>query len=154
MDADIIEDCLQRAAELSTVWAVVREQNEDGDAWIVVLEDESLLDVEHDPESGRLVLRTKLGQITQADTRAVFNDLLVRCASAFELPRIGMGPEHRYELLASWPIDPMQIDGLTALLNRVTTQARAWRDIVARPLNLDGSPLTCAQPLDTLALKA
>lgn len=154
MDADIIEDCLQRAAELSTVWAVVREQNEDGDAWIVVLEDESLLDVEHDPESGRLVLRTELGQITQADTRAFFNDLLVRFASAFELPRIGMGPEHRYELLASWPIDPMQIDGLTALLNRVTTQARAWRDIVARPLNLDGSPLTCAQPLDTLALKA
>lgn len=152
MDVDIIEDCLQRAAALSTVWAVVREQDED--AWIVVLEDESLLDVEYDAESGRLMLRTELGQINQADTRAVFNDLLVRCASAFELPRIGMGPEHRYELLASWPIDPMQIDGLTALLNRVTTQARAWRDIVARPLNLDGSPLTCAQPLDTLALKA
>lgn len=152
MDDDTIEDCLQRAAELSTVWAVVREQ--DKDAWIVVLDDESLLDVEHDAERGRLVLRTELGQITQADTRAVFNDLLVRCASAFELPRIGMGPDHRYELLASWPIDPMQLDGLAELFNNVTKQARAWRDIVARPLNLDGSPLTSAQPLGTLALKA
>lgn len=35
MDADIIEDCLQRAAELSTVWAVVREQNEDGGGTVV-----------------------------------------------------------------------------------------------------------------------
>lgn len=151
MHMDVIEDCLQRAAEQSTVWAVVREQDED--AWMVVLEDESLLDVEFDADSGRLMLRTELGQISQADTRAVFNDLLVRCASAFELPRIGMGPDHRYELLASWVVDPMRVEGLATLLNDVTTQARAWRDIVARPLNLDNPPLT--QPaLHSLSLKA
>lgn len=152
MDVETIEDCLQRAAELSTVWAVVREQ--DADAWVVVLGDESLLDVELDSESGRLMLRTELGQITQADTRAVFNDLLVRCASAFELPRIGMGPDHRYELLASWSVDAQQIDGLATLLNDITTQARAWRDIVARPLNLDDSSLMPISPRDALALKA
>lgn len=152
MHMDVIEDCLQRAAEQSTVWAVVREQDED--AWMVVLEDESLLDVEFDADSGRLMLRTELGQISQADTRAVFNDLLVRCASAFELPRIGMGPDHRYELLASWVVDPMQVEGLTTLLNDVTTQARAWRQIVTRPLNLDDSNPASIQHLDTRALKA
>lgn len=146
MDVETIEDCLQRAADRSTVWAVVREQDED--AWVVVLEDESLLDVGHDADSGHLLMRTELGQIPHADARAVFNDLLVRCASVFELPRIGMSADHRYELLASWAIDPMQVEGLAVLLDDITTQARAWRDIVARPLNLDASPLTPHRPLD------
>lgn len=152
MGDDTIEECLQRAAELSTVWAVVREQGEH--VWVVVLADESLLDVEYDADSDRLMMRTELGQIAHADTRAVFNDLLVRCASAFELPRIGMGPDHRYELLASWSVDAEQIDGLARLFNDITTQARAWRDIVARPLNLGDSLLATLSPRDALALKA
>ena len=152
MDIEAIEDCLQRAAEQSTVWALVREQ--DADAWMVVLEDESLLDVEFDADSGRLMMRTELGQILQANTRADFNDLLVRCASAFEIPRIGMSMDYRYELFAAWAFDPHRSDELAQVFNDVTTQARAWREIVAKPINLENPHDTERSPLGVTALKA
>ena len=152
MDTEVIEDCLQRAAELSTVWAVVREQ--DADAWIVVLEDETLLDIEVDRARGQLLMRTELGQITHAETRAIFNDLLVRCASAFELPRIGMSTDHRYELLACWDVDSMQIDRLATHFNEITRQAQAWREIVARPVSMDSSGTMSPAPMNPLTLKA
>lgn len=152
MDIEVIEDCLQRAAELSTVWAVVREQ--DANAWIVVLGDESLLDMELDSNTRRLMMRTELGQISHADSRGLFNDLLLRCASAFELPRIGMSTDYRYELLASWTIDLQQPEALAMLLDDITTQAHAWRQIVARPVNLDAAASTPSSSIHPLALKA
>jgi hypothetical protein len=132
MNLDAIEECLQRAAEQSSVWALVREA--DKPAWILVLGDESLVDVFCDADGVHLSLRAELGMVVDADQRNVINELVLRCTGVIPMPAITLGPDHRYETFTRWRIDLQDVQGLAALFEDITEQVKLWREVVNKPM--------------------
>lgn len=132
MNAHAIEECLQRAAELSTAWALIKET--DKQAWVLVLSDESLVDVVRDEHGEHLELRGELGMVTDAAQRSTINDLVLRCMGVIPMPVICLGQDNRYETLTKWRIDLQDVGGLAALFEDITEQIKLWRDVVAKPM--------------------
>lgn len=132
MNLDAIEDCLQRAAEQSSVWALVREA--DKPAWILVLGDESLVDVACDTDGVHLSFRAELGMVGDADQRSAINELVLRCTGVIPMPAISLGPDHRYETFTRWRIDLQDVRGLATLFEDITEQVKLWREVVNKPM--------------------
>ncbi|MBX3611385.1 MAG: hypothetical protein KF871_15940 [Hydrogenophaga sp.] len=132
MDVAIVEDLLQKAAEHSSAWAVVREEG--SDAWIVVLRDETLLDAEYDGPSQQIRFRAELGLVADTAQRHAINELILRSQGVIPMPALGLAPDNRYELLANWSLHELDAVALGAELDHLTEQIQLWRDVVAQPL--------------------
>ena len=132
MNPDALEDCLQAAAEQSSAWALIKET--DQQAWVLVLSDESLVDLACDESGEHLLLRAELGLVPDVAQRSAINELVLRCTGVIPMPAICLGPDHRYETLTRWPIDLSDARGLATLFEDITEQTRIWRDVVAKPM--------------------
>lgn len=139
MNPDAIEPCLQAAAEQSSVWALIRET--DKPAWVLVLADETLVDIACDERGEHVVLRAELGLVPDAEQRAAINDLVLRCTGVLPMPTICLGPDNRYETLSHWRIDLNDARGLAEMFEEVSAQVKLWREVVAKPLANAGMPL-------------
>lgn len=132
MNQDELEACLQAAAEQSSVWALIKEA--DPQAWVLVLSDESLIDLSCDEHGTHLLLRAELGMVTDPAQRCAVNELVLRCSGVIPMPTICLGPDHRYEGLTRWNIESGDAPALATLFDDLTEQVRLWRDVVARPM--------------------
>lgn len=132
MNLPAIEDCLQLAAQQSSVWAVVREADEP--AWVVVLEDQTLMDVRFDADDGCLHFRAELGMVNDTDQRHAINELILRSVGVIPMPMLSLGPDHRYELLASCPADLQAPTVLAREFDHLGSQTSLWREVIAQPL--------------------
>lgn len=146
MNPDAIEPCLQAAAEQSSAWALIRET--DKPAWVLVLADETLVDIACDERGEHLVLRAELGLVHDAEQRAAINDLVLRCMGVLPMPTICLDQDNRYETVTHWRIDLMNTPGLAALFEDVSAQVKLWRDVVAKPLTSAGVSTPQAPTVD------
>ena len=131
MNLEAVEHCLHRAAEQSSVWAVIREATDA--TWMIVLADESIVDVEYDAAHAELLFRAELGLVKDAIQRSSINDLILRCNGVIPVPTITLTQDQRYELLASWPMDPDAPQPLAVYLDDVASQVTLWREVVNQP---------------------
>lgn len=150
MNLDAIESCLERAAEQSSVWAVIREATEA--TWVIVLPDQSMVDVEYDAAHCELRFRVELGLVHDAAQRATINELIVRCQGVIPVPTINLTSEQRYELLTCWPMDLASPQALGAYFDDVAAQASLWREVVNQPLAADAPQATSTQAMHGLDL--
>jgi hypothetical protein len=141
MNLEAVEECLHRAAEQSSVWAVIREAA--AATWAIVLADESIVDVEYDAAHAELLFRAELGLVNNEIQRSAINDLILRCNGVIPVPTITLTQDQRYELLASWPMDPDAPQPLATYLDDVASQVSLWREVVNQPMapGADVSPV-------------
>jgi hypothetical protein len=132
MNLEAVEDCLHRAAEQSSVWAVIREAAEA--TWVIVLADESIVDVAYDEAHAELLFRAELGLVNDAMQRSAINDLILRCNGVIPVPTITLTQDQRYELLATWLIEPDAPQPLGAYLDDMASQVSLWREVVNQPM--------------------
>ncbi|NIM42859.1 MAG: hypothetical protein GTN84_15890 [Hydrogenophaga sp.] len=150
MNLDAIESCLERAAEQSSVWAVIREAAEA--SWVIVLPDQSMVDAQYDPERCELRFQVELGLVQDATQRAAINELIVRCQGVIPVPTINLTSDQRYELLTRWPMDPVSPEALGAYFDDVAAQASLWREVVNQPLAAVAPQVPDSQTLHGLDL--
>lgn len=144
MNPDALEECLQAAAEQSSAWALIKEQ--DQQAWVLVLSDESLVDLACDDGLEHLMLRAELGLVPDANQRCAINELVLRCTGVIPMPAIYLGPDNRYEALTRWRIDLGDASGLATLFEDITEQINLWRDVIAKPTTHESAQPAAAAP--------
>ena len=93
MNLEAVEHCLHRAAEQSSVWAVIREATDA--TWMIVLADESIVDVEYDAAHAELLFRAELGLVNDPIQRSSINDLILRCHGVIPVPTITLTQDQR-----------------------------------------------------------
>jgi len=152
MDPDVLEECLQTAAEQSSAWALIRETGHQ--AWVLVLSDESLVDIACSECGQLLTLRAELGMIVDAAQRCAVNDLVLRCTGVIPMPTITLGSDQRYEAMTHWRIDPRDALGLATLFEDFTVQLALWREVVVKPMAHDVASPDATPPERTPAFGA
>jgi hypothetical protein len=147
-----VERCLQQAAELSAVHALLRHP-EHGDMWSVVLDGSAVLYAESEPARGRLSLWAELGTLADAQQRDAVHGLMARYAASVERSRIVLGDAGMYELHSHWPLRPGRPADLAALFDHIAPVVHSWREILARPPVERPPPATLDGCLADLAVR-
>lgn len=116
-------------------WVGAAQVSQHGeDLWIIVLDEDFVIEIEQDVDRQMLVLSVSLGE-ARADGRSDTHDLLLRVNARWRDTggiRFGLdGPDDELVLNFDVPIEGLDTDGLGTRLFEFTDAALGWREFVA-----------------------